>query len=76
MMTESMAYPVLILCLDQLVHTVARPVCKDPTCPCKEQEPRPLHTAPSYLKCSCQRCSYVRSVLSEHEQWEQETSSL
>jgi hypothetical protein len=65
---------------DDILHTPEWPQCKDESCPCQEPQkpkqprrrPRPLHTAPSYLNCSCQRCSYVKSVLAEHAAWDRE----
>ncbi len=34
---QALPYPLVVLMLDELVHTVARPQCEDTSCPCHEE---------------------------------------
>ena len=51
------SYPVVILCLDDIMHTVEWPQCKDETCPCQEHPP--------YEDCDCGACAYVRQMVEQ-----------
>ncbi len=63
---EQICYPLAVIMLDRLLHTDDHPQCEDSSCPCVLPQDDPsIHTAPSYLNCSCQRCTYVRSVLAQ-----------